>query len=351
MELTIREPLLALLISFSLASLITPLFRRLALRLKIVDYPNQAHKSHSEPIPYLGGTAIVFTCILLGIVSFFEYRELFLNQRSFLFIMVAPILLSIVGLFDDIRNLSAAIRFVIQSIAATLISFLFYSNNLFGAPSGIALIDFAIFTFWIVGITNAINLLDNLDGGAGGVIVIASVFLAANAILGDQYFLGALSAVLAGATMGFLVWNLYPARIYLGDSGALFLGSVISILIVRLDPEAPTALSSWVVAFSLVAIPILDTTVVVFSRLASGVSPFVGARDHISHRLLNLGLSKRKSALTLWGLAIYFCLFSVLLNFANPRQSIFFMTVICISWVSLAFYFLKNLNFKEFTNS
>lgn len=351
MEFTLRESLLALPISFVLSSLFTPVFRRLAISLRVFDKPNQEHKSHTEPIPYLGGAAIVTTCLTLGTFSMFTYRDLFLNQNYFLLALAAPVLLAIVGLIDDVRNLSAGMKFLTQSVTATLISLIFYSNDLFGAPSGIPPADFMVTTLWIVGITNAINLMDNLDGGAGGVIVIASIFLTVSAMTGEQYFLGTLSSILAGATLGFLIWNLQPARIYLGDSGALFLGSIISILILRLDPEAPTAFASWAVAFSLMAIPVLDTTVVVLSRLKKKVSIFKGAQDHISHRLLNQGFSKRQSALTIWGLAFYFCALGTLLNFANFTQSILLLTFIIVSWISLCVIFLKKLAITRTPNS
>jgi len=351
MEFTLKEPLFALLISFAISSCITPLFRMIALKLRILDKPNQAHKSHTHPIPYLGGASIVTTCLIVYMFAILTNKEVFSSHSGLFVLLVAPVLLSIVGLFDDIRGLSVGTRFSVQSITATLVAFIFYSNNIFGAPSGILFLDLFVTTFWIVGLTNAINLLDNLDGGAGGVLIIAFIFLGSHAILGGQYFLGTLASILAGATFGFLVWNLYPARIYLGDSGSLFLGSIISILIVRLDTDSPSALSSWVIALSLVAVPILDTTVVVISRYRRGVSPFLGAQDHISHRLLNYGFTRRQAALTIWSLALYFCLLGAFLGIATNIQTTVLILIFALSWISLAFIFLRYLNIEKSTIS
>lgn len=341
MTFALRELFFALLFSFAISSLATPLFRRIALRFRIIDKPSQPHKTHTEPIPYLGGAAIVSTCIIVSVPTFVRDSYVLINQGSFLLVLLAPVALSILGLIDDFRNLSASVRFLVQSVAASLVSLVFFSNGYLGTPSGITLIDFLLSYFWIVGITNALNLIDNLDGSAAGVVAIASIFLAAIAILENQLFLATLSAMLIGATMGFLIWNVHPARIYLGDSGALFLGSIMSVLVLRLDTGASSIFSSWVVAFLFVAVPVLDTTIVVLSRLTNGVSPFVGAQDHISHRLMNSGLSRKRTVLVIWGLTIYFCLFGTLLNFVPGTWSMYLSGAALLSWSILAIYFLN----------
>lgn len=341
MEFTLRDVLLAFLATFSISYLVTPIFRKIALRVRILDTPNQAYKTHSVPIPYLGGAAIVVTILLIGIPLVFTKQALISIQSGFLIILAAPFLLSVLGLIDDLKNLSAKNRLIVQTIVAIFVSFLFYINDYFGSPSGFASLDVILSCLWIVGITNSINLLDNVDGGAAGVVIISSIFLTIIAIAGDQQFLGTLSALITGAAMGFLIWNFHPAKIYLGDSGSLFLGSVISVLLLRVDTGAPNVFTSWIVVFLLAAIPILDTTVVVLSRVAKRVSAFTGARDHIAHRLMNSGLTTRQTSLVIWGLTVYFCSLGTLLNFSTNTQSIYVCIVSLASWIILLLYFLK----------
>jgi UDP-GlcNAc:undecaprenyl-phosphate/decaprenyl-phosphate GlcNAc-1-phosphate transferase len=161
-------------------------------------------------------------------------------------------------------------------------------NDNIGNPTGITVLDAAITVLWIVGICNSINFFDNLDGGAAGTVAITAISLTYLAITGDQYFIAALSIVVAGSTLGFLIWNRAPARIYMGDAGALFLGLLIATLTVRFKPSADNSLTSFAIPVLLLAIPILDTTVAVLSRFRRKVSPFQGGKDHLSHRLVRI---------------------------------------------------------------
>jgi UDP-GlcNAc:undecaprenyl-phosphate GlcNAc-1-phosphate transferase len=221
-----------------------------------------------------------------------------------------------VGLIDDIRKLSPWPRFIVQTSVASVSALLLVATDTLGSPTGLTLVDVLITILWIVGLANAINFFDNVDGGASGAVAISSGFLALLAIQGGQVLIAALSIVLCGATLGFLVWNKPPARIYMGDAGALFLGVLIASLSLRLDPNPINRISSFAVPIFLLAIPILDASVAVTKRLKRGVSPFQGGRDHLSHRLMGRGIEKRKTVFILWFLSTLFAFLAVGISFA-----------------------------------
>jgi UDP-GlcNAc:undecaprenyl-phosphate GlcNAc-1-phosphate transferase len=153
---------------------------------------------------------------------------------------------------------------------------------------------------WIVGVCNSINFFDNLDGAASGAVAIAALGVFYIAFDRGQVLISALSIVTAGASVGFLMWNKSPARIYMGDAGALFLGVIISVVTIRLNPGITPTWKSLAIPVILLAVPLLDTCVAVFSRITRGLSPLTGGKDHLSHRLMRAGLSRPVAAILLW---------------------------------------------------
>jgi UDP-GlcNAc:undecaprenyl-phosphate GlcNAc-1-phosphate transferase len=290
--------------------------RRVALRYGVVDSPNEAHKSHKEPVPYLGGVAIVLGVLLITLISSFVSHYSASTIWLAVSVLLPALLLAVVGLIDDIRKLSPWPRFLVQTSVASVSALLLVATNTLGSPTGSTLVDVLITILWIVGLANAINFFDNVDGGASGAVAISSGFLALLAVQGGQVLIAALSIVLCGATLGFLVWNKPPARIYMGDAGALFLGVLIASLSLRLDPNPINRISSFAVPVFLLAIPILDASVAVTKRLKRGVSPFQGGRDHLSHRLMGRGIEKRKTVFILWFLSTLFALLAVGISIA-----------------------------------
>jgi UDP-GlcNAc:undecaprenyl-phosphate GlcNAc-1-phosphate transferase len=311
MELSSSEYFVLFGSSFITVSFLTALMRRVALRYGIVDSPNEAHKSHREPIPYLGGVAIVLGVLLITLISAFVSHYSASTIWLAISVLLPALLLAVVGLIDDIKKLSPWPRFIVQTSVASVSALLLVVTDTLGSPTGSTLVDVLITILWIVGLANAINFFDNVDGGASGAIAISSGFLALLAIQGGQVLIAALSIVLCGATLGFLVWNKPPARIYMGDAGALFLGVLIASLSLRLDPNPINRISSFAVPVFLLAIPILDASVAVTKRLKRGVSPFQGGRDHLSHRLMGRGIEKRKTVFILWFLSTFFALLAV----------------------------------------
>ena len=327
--------------TFIAVSLLTPIMRKIALNYGVVDSPNAAHKTHKSPVPYLGGVAIVagVTAVSYGALILSDYSTKTLTLAST--VLIPAVLMGAIGLLDDVRNLSPWPRFIAQNLVAIVSAAILVSTKTVGSPTGSTLLDIFITVVWIVGLTNSINFLDNIDGGASGVVAIASTSLFLIAFQGGQILIAGLALALTGSTLGFLLWNKPPARIYMGDAGALFLGLLISTLTVRLDPNPINQYASFAIPILIMSVPILDTSVAVVSRVARGISPFQGGRDHLSHRLMGLGFSKRQSVASLWLLAAFFNALAWLISHASFSAEGLLTLVGAISWVIAFFFFLK----------
>lgn len=346
MQITIGQSSLLFLFSLVFVGTLTPIIRKLAIQLQVIDQPSEAHKTHKEPVPYLGGVAIVIGVLVT------TYGALLWSKRLELFgiasaVLLPAVFLGVVGLVDDIKKLSPWPRFIAQNIVGIAISLALVATNTLGSPTGSNVLDVCISVFWIVGITNSINFFDNVDGGASGAVAISAFFLAILALQNNQLFIGALSIVLAGSTIGFLLWNKPPARIYMGDAGALFLGVLLATLTLRFNPNPIDKWSSFSIPLFLLAIPILDTSVAVISRLRRGISPFQGGQDHLSHRLMRAQLSKRQSVVTLWILTVFFSLFALAVSY-SPFEIERDLSFIGLSlWILGFIYFLRSPDEKK----
>jgi len=342
MGITNQEYFLLFLGSYLLVGLLTPLMRRIAIATDVVDKPNTAHKSHKQPVPYLGGVAIIIGIIVISystsLVSNFTIDTFWLATS----VLAPALVLGLIGLWDDMKNLPPLPRFVAQTIAGVFTAIILVANENVGNPTGSEIFDTFITIIWVVGICNSINFFDNLDGGAAGTVAVSSIALAILALSGDQYLIAALSTVTAGATLGFLIWNKSPARIYMGDAGALFLGVLLATLTVRLNPDTQTQLGSYLTPILLLAIPILDTTVAVLSRLKRHISPFQGGQDHLSHRLMRAGLSRRKAAVSLWTLSGLFAAVAILVSKVTEITEISLIAGSGLAWIMLFALFFKS---------
>ena len=328
-------------ISYVLVGLLTPIMRKIALAQGVLDRPNSAHKSHKNPVPYLGGVAIIIGVVIVSDIALISNKLTWSNFWLATSVLGPALVLGLVGLWDDLKSLNPLPRFIGQSIAGVVVAIILILNDNIGNPTGITALDAAITVLWIVGICNSINFFDNLDGGAAGTVAITAISLTYLAITGDQYFIAALSVVVAGSTLGFLIWNRAPARIYMGDAGALFLGLLIATLTVRFKPSTDYSVSSFAIPVLLLAVPILDTTVAVFSRLRRKVSPFQGGKDHLSHRLVRYGLSRKVAAITLWLLSALYSLFAILISTQNINSELLVLLVASVIWIALLVLFLN----------
>jgi UDP-GlcNAc:undecaprenyl-phosphate GlcNAc-1-phosphate transferase len=341
MGITNTEYFLLFVISYFCVGVLTPVMRRIAIATDLVDRPNSSHKSHKNPVPYLGGVAII-----IGVITVSYSASLFSEFTSSTFWLVTSVLgpallLGLIGLWDDIRNLPPLPRFIAQNFAGIFTACILIVTDNIGNPTGSTIFDSIITVVWIVGICNSINFFDNLDGGAAGTVAISSIALAYLALSGDQYLIAALSTVTAGATLGFLVWNKSPAKIYMGDAGALFLGVLLAALTVRFEPSTQSQLSSYTIPVFLIAIPILDTTVAVVSRLKRNLSPFQGGQDHLSHRLIRAGYARRSAAISLWGLSALFAAIAVLVSQTEGLIKNYILLFASMLWLTLFGLFFK----------
>jgi len=272
----------------------TPLARRLALHAGVVDTPN-ARKIHAMPVPLLGGAAIyaafVITLIVLGDRSY---------VRELVGILLGATLVSLFGLVDDHWGMHAYLKLGGQVLAGVVLILGGTQVQLFHQQW----INWAVTLIWVVGITNAFNLLDNMDGLSGGIATVAAVFFLVLAAISGQYLVGSMAAALIGACIGFLRYNFNPATIFMGDVGSLFLGFLLAALGIKLRFPSNVPWITWLVPLCVLALPIFDTTLVTVSRLRRHLNPLTAAgTDHLSHRLVALGLTRRKAVLSCYLIA------------------------------------------------
>jgi UDP-GlcNAc:undecaprenyl-phosphate GlcNAc-1-phosphate transferase len=322
--------------AFALTGLLTWPVRALAIRLGAMDTPNLARKTQATPVPYLGGVAIALGITVTTFAAVFvggnksgenvsQLKDLALT------VLLPALLLGVMGLVDDLRSLPPWPRLITQSLVGSIVAFIIVQGGTVGTPFGTSTLNTAVTIFWIVGICNSINFFDNLDGAASGAVAIAALGVFFIAFDRGQEVVSALSIVTAGATIGFLMWNKSPAKIYMGDAGALFLGVIIAVATIRVNPGIVPTWKSLLIPIMLLGVPLLDTCVAVFSRFARGMSPLTGGKDHLSHRLVRAGLSRRMAAVGLWS-ASGVCAVVAVLVYQYPD---FLGSLLIISFVAI----------------
>lgn len=289
------------IISFLLGIFIVPLVIFYSEKKGLVDQPN-ARKIHSHPIPRLGGVAIwlstMLTFVLLLFLSYYPYGSLLSG------LLLGSSLMFLLGLVDDIYTLDAKFKLFIQISIATIVFCLGIRvetiYNPFGSPIHLNLIlQYIITMMWIVGISNAVNFIDGIDGLAGSVITISSVTLGliAVALVPPNTITALIAFILAGSMLAFLTYNFNPAKIFMGDSGALFAGFLLATL--SITGVMKTAALAMLVPLFVLSVPILDITFSSLRRICKGTSPFVADAEHIHHKLLKAGFSQNKTVLIL----------------------------------------------------
>jgi len=281
--------------SVAISWALTPLMLRVALRGDVVDHPGSAeHKDHGSPVPYLGGLAIV-VALSAAVLLAAALRPPVFGFDELAAVLGMALALSIVGLLDDVRGLHPAVRVGFEVLAGLGIWWTDTGVKFVGVDA----VDCVVTVIWVVGITNAFNLLDNMDGLSAGVAAICAASFGVIAAVNGQFLVGGLSFALAGCAVGFLRHNFHPARIYMGDAGSLYVGFLLAYLGLKLRFDAPDDVTFLVPVVAL-AIPILDTTLVTVARLMHRRSPFLGGRDHISHRLVQVGIPVRAAVGTIY---------------------------------------------------
>jgi UDP-GlcNAc:undecaprenyl-phosphate GlcNAc-1-phosphate transferase len=269
----------------------TPLVRRMANQLGVVDQPD-SRKFHLTPVPLLGGLAI-YVGFIVALLLFSE--EWVLSQA--ISILVGATIVSFLGIWDDRWGVRPALKLLGQIVAAGILIISGVQVSFLPHPA----LNVAVTLLWVVGITNALNLLDNMDGLSGGVGAVAAGFFLVLAALNGQYLVASLAAALMGACVGFLYYNFNPASIFMGDAGSMFLGFILAVVGIKLRFPGRPSMVTWMIPVVVLGLPILDTTLVVISRLRRGLNPLTHpGEDHISHRLVSMGLSQRKAVILLY---------------------------------------------------
>ena len=341
MQYSIQRYLLLGFVTLVFVGVLTPVMRSIAMKIGAFDAPNMSRKIQKEPVPYLGGVAIAIGVAIASYAALM-YADNSIHTFELASTVLLPALaISVMGLIDDLKGLEPWPRLLAQTGAGLFVAIILITTNTIGTPFHNRFIDGTMTVVWIVGVCNAINFFDNLDGGAAGTVAVTSVFLFLIAYDAQQVLVSALAIVTAGATLGFLFWNRSPAMIYMGDAGALFLGVIISVLTIRLDPHIASRKLALSIPLALMAVPIMDTTVAVCSRLKRGISPFEGGRDHLSHRLMRIGFGRRRAALALWSLTAIFGAIAYTIYKWPDHYGYPFMTNGAILWVILAILFFS----------
>ena len=314
----------------------TPLARRLALTTGIVDAPS-SRKLHTEPTPLLGGAAI-YAAFVVALLLFGRRAEV----RQMIAILVGATSVSIIGVVDDARGLNPSLKLLGQLGAAAIIIVSGLRVHLFPWEA----VNIALSLLWIIGITNALNLLDNMDGLTGGVAAIGAAHFLLLAALNGQYLVGALSAALLGACIGFLRYNFNPASIFMGDTGALFIGFVLAAVGIKLR-FTNTYVVTWMVPLVVLLLPIFDTTLVVVSRLRRRANPFtLPGKDHLSHRLVALGLTRREAVLVCWLISSSAGMVAVFLTQA-PVGGAYLLAALLLTGGAYAIWWLERREFRN----
>jgi len=330
--------LIGFVISLSTGLFLIPWIRRFSFRMGQIVKPRE-DRWHRQATPTLGGIAIYLSFVTGLLVtaainkSWGEIRWELLIPSSLVFLL---------GLYDDLKQITPPAKLLGQILTAALAVYLGYSTHFFTpkiANSVVAQIPNIILTFiWLVGLTNAINLIDNMDGLAGGVSLITTGFLGYFFWKGGDTGFFPLVVALAGSLLSFLVYNMPPASIFMGDSGSLFLGFTLAILAIARQPQASNVFAVMGVPTLLFMLPILDTTLVTVTRLLRGQSPAQGGRDHTSHRLVAFGLSERQTLFVLFSIALASGIVAIGIETLDYWLSLALVPILVISLALLAAY-------------
>lgn len=303
--------------SLALSYILTPVCRAFSLHWNLVDQPNE-RKIHSEPVPYLGGLSIFIAFLIASLIGLFYLPPNQLDTRTPIFgLFISLIIIFLLGIADDIRGLNAPVKFTVQIVASIILwhcgGRIELVTNPLGADIHLGFFSLPFTLLWLVGVTNAINLIDGMDGLAGGVSFIASFTLLLISLIEGEFVIAVLMAAVAGSTLGFLRYNFPPASIFMGNTGAMVLGFLFASTAVITRYKAEVALTLLIPILAL-GIPILDTLLAIIRRAYHGKPLFQADREHLHHRLLGLGLSQ--------------------------RQVVFFVYIICVCLSITAFGFI-----------
>lgn len=306
--------------AFFLSLLGTPLVKKIALKVKAIDKPEE-RKVHQVEMPRLGGLAI---CVSFWLVVIFT-QEL---TREIYGLLGGGLIICLVGIWDDLFGISAKKKLLVQIIAASFAAYMGirveFLTHPFNDVISLYYLSYPVTVLWIIGITNAVNLIDGLDGLAAGVSAIAAVTLGVVSTLEGFAGVGILAFILAAGILGFLKYNFHPAKIFMGDTGSLFLGFNLAAIAILGLTKSATVVSIFLPVIIL-GIPIVDTVLAIFRRYNNGKPIFSPDKEHLHHRLLALGLTHRKTVLTIYGVSFILGISAVLMSVSTTPQGMVIM--------------------------
>lgn len=350
---------LGILVLSALAAFwLTPVAAWLAFKIGAVDLPNE-RKVHSHAMPRLGGVAVFLGFLIsLGAVPLLQNQiaaELRNYESLFVALLLGSTAMLALGIYDDVKGADASKKFIAQVAIATGLYFGGFRIdtilNPFGDPFQLGLFGLPLTVLWIVGVTNAVNLLDGIDGLVSGVTACMALSLAVINILSNNVLVSLLNLALAGACLGFLPHNHAPARIFLGDSGSLTIGLLLSCIgVISLfggrSPDVQGASSLITVPLLLFALPLFDTARVMYHRWRRNVSIFQADKNHVHHHLLAMGLSHRQAAWSLYGVALVTGLLSIVLSLLGKSGQLFLSALFAA--LAVGFTILWRIRLRHF---
>lgn len=330
--------LLALVVAFLVAFSATPMVISLAHKVNAIDIPKDNRRVHKKPIPLMGGLAIFYGFV----VSVLCFATI---DREVMGILIGCVIIVTTGIIDDISDMKPIIKLVCQILAAAIVVYCdvrieHFANpfhSWFGPPYLVMnyWVSCSVTIFWIVGICNAVNLIDGLDGLAVGVSSISAVSLLALTLLSENLNVAIITAAVAGAAFGFLPYNFNPAKIFMGDTGALFLGFILGCISIQGALKMSTVIT-FAVPILILGLPIFDTIFAILRRILTGRSPMQADRGHLHHRLLDMGFSQRRVVAILYTLTAVLCMTAVVISIKGyGRGLILIGSVLIIILVSI----------------
>ena len=323
-----------ILIATVTSFIVTPLSIWIARKLNIIDYPSRStHSIHEKPTPRAGGITIA-----LGLVIVASLHGFWTSQKIMVVLIPTAVIICF-ALWDDRFGMDAPVKFAGQMIASTLliilgmrVMFLENSGFFIQVPRQFAYwLDIFLTYFWMIGITNAVNMIDSSDGLANGICSIISAFFMVLLVISDQIEMAYLMAGILGISIGFFFFNQYPARTFLGDSGAQSLGFILAAVALAYHPQETSQASSWFAPILFFSTPIFDTTLVTFSRLFHKVPFYKGQLDHTFHRLIKMGWLRKKATAIIHLVQIVCCLIAVRSIYLKPT----FANLIYFLWLAV----------------
>ena len=330
--------------AFAITLVTTPLAKKISIKVGAIDYPKD-RGVHKKPMPRMGGIAIVLGFMVTVLVL---YRfEAAMDVKQFSGFIVGASIIVILGVMDDIKNLSAKLKFSVQIVAALIVIFSGTRIDvvLWPVTAYLQVFSIPITLIWIVGVTNAVNLIDGLDGLAAGVSSIAALCLMVLCFITGTSTAVMLTAALAGACMGFLPRNFNPAEIFMGDSGSTFLGFVLGVSSI-LGVFKGYAILALVVSMLCLGLPVFDTIFAMLRRIAKNKPIMEADRGHLHHRLIDRGFTQKQAVLILYGISLLCGLLAIFISFKDSRTIVVvILMVILLSFV--IYYFNEHIQNKN----